>query len=71
MKKITYKTIYAFEALDALKAGERLRVLDKKTEKVIAANEMFADYFVEAISSTEKDRFEFWIVENSGEETDE
>lgn len=58
----TYKTIYSFNVLDAIKEGKQVRVLDKEKDTVLNASEMRGSYLVEAIYE-DSNRFEFWEVE--------
>lgn len=67
----TYKSIYPFEALEAVSKGERVRVLDKHAEKVYVAGEMYAADFAEAVNSEDKDRYEFWVVETKEVDSNE
>lgn len=67
MKK--YKIIYPFEALEYIKRGECVDVLDREKRSVYSVNDLYVDEFADIIK--EKDtagRYEFWIVEEGEEE---
>lgn len=59
----TYKSIYPFNALEAISNGEKVRILDRYTEKVYVADEMYVADFAQAVNSEDSGRYEFWVVE--------
>lgn len=62
-----YKKIYSFNVIDEIKNGKRVMMLDKQDEKVYPAGDVKSSYLFNAIESDEKERFEFWAVEESEE----
>lgn len=57
-----YTTVYNFCALDEIKRGAVVYVLDKREKEVIFLNSMSVDYALRTIAEAENDsnRFVFW-----------
>lgn len=63
-----YKIIYPFEAIEYIKHGKEVSVLDRENCCVYSVNDLCVNEFADIIK--EKDtagRYEFWIVEEEEE----
>ena len=61
----TFKKIYSYEVIKEVEQGKQVRILDRETEKIYRADELYAVDFLEAINSKEENRYDFWVVENT------
>ena len=59
-----YKSIYPFEVLDYIKAGETVYMLDRDTNEVLEVNSREVGEFAEVLKfDNETKRYDFWIEE--------
>jgi hypothetical protein len=58
-----FKEIYSFNALDEIKAGELVYVVDRREKEVIFVNAMTVSNLCRLLESTEKGRYVFWKEE--------
>ena len=65
-----YRDFYAFWAIDEVKKGNTVYVLDRQTKTVEVLNEMTVDKAMAVINSAEEDskRYEFWVEETEENE---
>lgn len=64
-----YRDFYACWAMDEVKKGKTVYVLDRQTKTVEVVNEMTVDKAMAVINSAETDftRYEFWTEEKEEE----
>lgn len=60
-----YNRLYAFQLEDAIADGKRVRVLDRKTEKVYDASELLVKDMINIVRSKDEMRYELWCIEES------
>lgn len=66
MKK--FKVIYPWEALDEIKEGKTVFMLDRETQTVECVNDMTVDTLAQVLMiGNEKNRFDFWMEEKEDE----
>ena len=65
-----YTTIYHFLALDEIKRGKTVRVLDRRLLTVCTLNELSVNACVAVLNSAaeDTDRYEFWYEETEENE---
>jgi len=59
----TYEAVYPFYALDEIKKGKLVYVLDKEEQTVKCVNDITVDNLAAILtdSETKKTRYDFWI----------
>ena len=58
----TYNTIYRFEVLEKITAGERVWVTDRQNKSVALLNDMDVASAVKIVNTENKTRrYEFWV----------
>ena len=60
-----YKDIYSFEALEKIKEGKSVYVVDKQEHTVSYANMLSVRTFAEVLHFSDSDRFAWWCEEES------
>ena len=61
-----YEGIYSFNAIDAVKEGKEVYMLDRKEKEVFYVNGMEVSILCEILETADKSRYEFWV--EKGEE---
>ena len=67
-----YRDFYAHWAIDEVKKGNTVYVLDRQTKTVEVFNEMTVDKAMAVVNSADKyaDRYEFWTEEKEKNENE-
>lgn len=63
-----YKDIYGFQAMDEIRKGKDVYVIDKEDREVYCMNTMRVADFINIVNSdNDNDRFSFYIIEETNE----
>lgn len=63
-----YKDIYGFQAMDEIRKGKDVYVIDKEDREVYCMNTMCVADFINIVNSdNDNDRFSFYIIEETNE----
>lgn len=63
-----YKDIYGFQAMDEIRKGKDVYVIDKEDREVYCMNTMRVTDFINIVNSdNDNDRFSFYIIEETNE----